>query len=76
MPNRVNITGEKLQEYAERYNAGEIYPKLAAEAGCSVPTLIRKLKNLGVHSRKPGRASKIKWETSEGASSSTQEQVL
>ena len=58
MPNRVDIAIIKLQEYADRYNTGEVYPKLAAEAGCSVPTLIRKLKAIGVQSRKPGRVAK------------------
>ena len=56
MPNRVNIPSDKLQEYANRYTNGkETYPALAAEAGCSVPTLIRKLATVGVKSRKPGR---------------------
>ena len=63
MPNRVNIPQDKLQEYATRYTDGkETYPALAAEAGCSVPTLIRKLATVGVKSRTPGRApgSKLK----------------
>ena len=55
MPNRIEISPIKLQEYAQMYLAGATFPALAMEAGCSVPTIIRKLVTVGVKARKPGR---------------------
>ena len=55
MGKSVTLTKEQEVLFKDRYVSGESLKTLSAEIGCSVPTLRRKLSELGVRIRARGR---------------------
>lgn len=57
MAKRLDITDNQVMDMAARYRAGTPLRELADEKNCSVPSISRRLRQVGVEIRRPGRRS-------------------